>query len=124
GLIPRAPGLRKGLKHTANKVMIDMIQSGEHVGSKKSPLIYPSPDSEKFELVDGLRVPTLSTLIEFKLVSGTWGRRMKDHVDVQELIKANRLDESFGETILEELRPKFIELLEMTKEEVDPETGL
>lgn len=101
-----------------------MIQSGEHVGSKKSPLIYPSPESEKFETVDGLRVPTLATLIEFKLVSGTWGRRMKDHVDVQELIKANNLDESFAEDILDDLRPKFLELLEMTQEEVDPETGL
>jgi hypothetical protein len=124
GLVPRAPGLRKGLKHAANKVLIDLIQSGEHVGSKKSPLLYPSPHSEKFESIDGLRVPTLPTLMEFKLASGTWGKRLKDHVDVQELIKANKLDESFAEKILEELRPKFLELLEMTEEEVDPETGL
>lgn len=124
GLVPRAKGLRKGLKHAANKVSIDLIQSGEHVGSKQSPILYPSPHSDQFENISGIRVPTLPTLIEFKLASGTWGRRMKDHVDVQELIKANKLTVSFAQLLLEDLRPKYLELLDMTREEVDPETGL
>ena len=124
GLVPRAKGLRKGLRHAANKVSIDLIQSGEHVGSKQSPILYPSPHSDQFENISGVRVPTLPTLIEFKLASGTWGRRMKDHVDVQELIKANKLTESFAQLLLESLRPKYLELLDMAREEVDPETGL
>ncbi len=124
GLVLRTPGLRKGLRHTGYRVAVDIIQSGEHAGAKGSPYVYPPPDSDAFEERDGVRVPTLATLLTIKLVSGVWGKRLKDLGDVAELAKINRLDESFAERLIPEVRQKYLEILATTREEVDPETGL
>lgn len=125
GYALRAAGLRKSLRNTRFKVNVDFIQSGEHAGSASSPYVYPDPRSDAFvDDPSGLRIPKLSTLLVIKLVSGLWGRRLKDLADVQELIKANKLDESFSIELIPEVQEKYRELLEMSREEVDPETGL
>src|SRR3989304_7992230 len=85
GIVPRGPGLRKRLRETEHVVNIDVITSGEHAGSQDSPVVYPPPDSEAFVEVEGLRYPTLESLIAFKIASGVWGHRDRDLVGVQRL---------------------------------------
>lgn len=121
GILPRAQGLRKKLRDTAHKVNIDVIQEGEHAGSDASPLVYPHPLSDAFADEGGLRVATLEKLIEFKLVSGVWGRRLGDLADVIRLVKANHLDESFAGNLIPEVRTKYLELLEQSRKEIEPE---
>ncbi len=121
GILPRGPGLRKKLRQTQFKVNIDVVISGEHAGSKESPTVFPLPDSEAFSERDGLRVVTLEKLVELKIASGVWGHRQKDLGDVQEIIHANGLSESFAEKLPPLLRPKFLELLEHSRRELDLE---
>lgn len=118
GLIPRAAGLRKKLRDTVHKVNIDVITAGEHAGASDSPLVYPHPEDAAFSLVDqGLRYATLETMVAVKLTSGTWGKRGQDLVDVERLIKANRLDESFTERLIEPLKELFRARLRASREE-------
>lgn len=111
GFATRGPGLRKSLRETAHQVDIDVVTAGEHAGSPESPVEYPSPDSAAFVEVGGLRLPTLETLVEFKIASGVWGHRVRDLADVQSLIHANRLTEAFAERLAPALREKFLDLL-------------
>ena len=118
GINPRGAGLRKSLKNTVYKVDIDVITEGEHAGSTQSPLVYPNPHSDAFVEEDGLYLPKLEKLIDFKLVSGTWGHRLRDFGDVQRLIQGNKLDESFAEKLIPEVRGKYLELLGEARKEV------
>lgn len=119
GLVPRAKGLRKKLRETEHHVEIDVITSGEHAGSGESPVVYPDPSGKGFKLFEGRRVPELSLLVGFKLASGLWGNRPQDLGDVFQLIKSNRLSRAFARKLPEELRPKFLELLENVRHEKD-----
>jgi len=111
GLALRGPGLRKSLRETEHEVNIDVVISGEHAGSPRSPVVYPPPDSAAFVDVAGLRLPTLESLIEFKIASGVWGHRTQDLADVQRLIRTNGLEEPFAERLPPPLRQKFLDLL-------------
>ncbi len=122
GLVPRAAGLRKKLRNTIHQVDVDVIQSGEHAGAADSPVVYPDPTSAAFGTeVDGVRYATLESLVTFKIGSGVWGRRPRDLADVIELVKANSLDEGWGERLQPELRAKFVELVEASRLERDIE---
>lgn len=121
GIVPRHPGLRKRLRETEHVVNIDVIISGEHAGSQDSPVIYPPPDSDAFVEVDGLRYPTLESLITFKIASGVWGRRAQDLVDVQKLIPLNGLDEGLAERLPPALRQRYLDLLRESRLEVELE---
>lgn len=111
GLAFRAPGLRKSLRDPEYEVNIDVVTSGEHAGSPESPVVYPLPDSSAFMDVGGLKLPTLESLIEFKIASGIWGHRTQDLADVQRLIRVHNLQESFSERLTSALRQKFLDLL-------------
>lgn len=111
GIVPRGPGLRKRLRETEHAVNIDVITSGEHAGSQDSPVTYPPPDSDAFVEVDGLRYPTLESLITFKIASGVWGHRPHDLADVHRLIRINGLAEEFGDRLHPLLREKFLDLV-------------
>jgi len=121
GLVPRASGLRKKLRQPQFKVNIDIVISGEHAGSDESPTVYPSPDSDAFVDREGIRVATLERLVEFKIASGIWGHRAMDLGDVQRLIQANKLTESFAINLPEPLREKFLEILAESRLERDIE---
>ncbi len=121
GIVPRGPGLRKRLRETEHVVNIDVITSGEHAGSQDSPIVYPPPDSAAFVESDGIRYPTLESLISFKLASGVWGNRTHDLGDVQRLIRLQALDEAFADRLHPELRPTFLELLAKARLERDSE---
>ncbi len=111
GIVPRGPGLRKSLREAEHEVNIDIVTSGEHAGSSESPVVYPPPDSSAFMDVAGLRLPTLSAIIEFKIASGVWGHRTQDLADVQRLIRTNGLAEPFAERLPPPLRQTFLDLL-------------
>ena len=121
GIVPRGPGLRKRLRETEHVVNIDVITSGEHAGSQDSPVVYPPPDSDAFVEVEGLRYPTLESLITFKIASGVWGSRTHDLGDVQRLIRLQGLDEAFGDRLHPALRPTFLDLLNKARLEREPE---
>lgn len=121
GLLPRAPGLRKKLRQTQFKVNVDVVTAGDHAGSEDSPTIFPDPESEAFVERDGIRVATLEKLIELKIASGIWGHRDQDLVDVQKLIQANGLAESFADKLPVALQSRFLELLERSRRERDIE---
>jgi len=121
GLLPRAPGLRKKLRQTQYKVNIDVIAAGENAGSNESPILFPSPEGEGFIEREGIRVASLETLIALKLTSGVWASRLKDLADVQELIRANGLDEGFANRLPPPLRPAFQDLLDRLRRERDIE---
>ncbi len=111
GLVVRGPGLRRSFRDPELEVEVDVIISGEHAGSEESPVVYPDPASAAFTERDGLRMPTLAALIEFKIASGVWGHRQRDFGDVQGLIAANGLAESFAASLLPELRERYLALL-------------
>jgi hypothetical protein len=122
GLVPRAAGLRKKLRESKHQVDIDVIQSGEPAGAAGSPVRYPGPLSPAFsEAPDGIRYPTLASLIAFKIASGVWGKRLRDLADVQQLIKAAGLDEDYEPELPEELRSRFRDLVKASREERDIE---
>lgn len=113
----RGPTLRKSFREPTRRVNVDVIVAGEHAGSAQSPIVFPPPNSDSFVTKEGIRFPTLPLLIELKLASGIWGKRLKDFGDVQELIKANALDESFAGKLRPEVRPRFLEILELSRGE-------
>lgn len=117
GYLPRSRGLRKSLRETEHAVNIDVIQTGEHAGSQESPFVYPHPSSDAFVEIDGVRYPTLEKLIEMKLVSGTWGRRLRDLGDVIELIKLNSLGDAFADRLIPEVRAKYAEMMDYVRNE-------
>jgi hypothetical protein len=115
GLALRAPGLRKSLRETEHEVNLDVITAGEHAGSPESPVVYPSPDSDAFVEIAGLRLPTLESLIVFKIASGVWGHRTQDLADVQRLIRLNDLQDAFAERLPQPLRDRFFALLQESR---------
>lgn len=121
GINPRAAGLRKKLRDSEYEVNIDVITTGEHAGAKGSPVVYPDPRADCFVEHEGVRYPTLEKLIEFKLASHIWGSRAQDFADVVRLIQANKLGAAFSEKLLPDLRPKFLEALDMSRREKDIE---
>jgi hypothetical protein len=123
GFVARAPGLRKKLRDTVHGVNLDVIQTGEHAGAPASPVVYPDPQSSGFVAIgaDGIAYATLPALIAFKLASGRWGNRPRDLADVQELVKANRLEEGFAEQLPEAVREAFVERVRASRIERDIE---
>lgn len=121
GLVPRARGLRKGLRHSEFHVNVDIIQAGEKAGSNESPVAFPDPSSDAFVDAGGIRIPSLALLIQLKLASGIWGHRLRDLADVASLIRANGLDETMADRLAPEVRPKYHEVLAEARREVDRE---
>lgn len=117
GLTTRFAGARKSLRETGHNVRIDVITAGENAGSNESPVLFPAPASRSFVTREGMRVPTLATLVTLKLASGLWGQRSKDFGDVAELIKANALTKRFATKLPTALRARFLEELERTQGE-------
>lgn len=111
GLTPRFAGARKGLRETAHGVNVDVITAGEPAGGAGSPVMYPEPATAAFVERDGLRIPTLATLIGFKLASGIHGSRSRDIGDVEELIKVNGCAEDLAASLPAPLRAPYLEAL-------------
>jgi hypothetical protein len=111
GYRPAFEGSTRKFRTVQENVPIEVITSGEYPGDGlPKPVQFPDPN-ESFVVIDGVRTITLEKLIELKLASGmTAPDRLKDLADVQELIKAKSLDESFAERLDSSVRGRFLEL--------------
>jgi len=97
----------KNLRDAHNGVKIDFIISGQFPGDgKPGPVPFPVP-SDASEVQDGVRVVTLSKLVELKLASGQAPHRLKDLGDVQELILHFKLPLDYAEQLDPSLRDAY-----------------
>lgn len=111
GYVPPIAG-SKNLRDVATTVRIEFLVAGQFPGDGKAkPVAFPDPATVSVE-IDGVRYLKLQTLVELKLASGITGGvdRMKDLVDVVELIKLHQLPKSFANDLNEYVRPKYEEL--------------
>jgi hypothetical protein len=109
GYVPPFAG-SKNLRDAETGVRIDFIVAGGYPGDgKPKPISFPDP-STTFEVIDGIRVVGLAKLIELKLASGTATGRLKDHADVQELIKALGLSQTMADSLDLSVRDIYLKL--------------
>jgi hypothetical protein len=111
GYVPPFAG-SKNLRDVATTVRIEFLVSGQFPGDgKPKPVAFPNPASASIE-IDGIKYLSLPALIELKLASGMTGGvdRMKDLVDVVELIKLLDLPRDFANKINDYVHPKYDEL--------------
>ena len=108
--LPRRP---RRFVDRANRVMIDFLVTGMFPGSGlPGPIAYPEPRQVR-QKIQKTWVIDLSTLVQLKLAA----RRWKDFADVVELIRHNKLDESFAEGLDRSVRNDYIECLEEKRRE-------
>jgi hypothetical protein len=106
---PRFNGAKKKLFWNDPKVKVDVIFSGEHAGSEKGD-VYPQPYKID-DVIDGIPVIDLKSLIRFKLTSGLYGEdRISDFGDVQRLVKINKLPKNLADTFPDAEKAKYLEL--------------
>jgi hypothetical protein len=112
----------KNLRDADTGVRIEFLVAGEYPGDgKPKPVAFPDPAAVGVER-DGVRYLSLPKLIELKLASGlTNPLRLKDIVDVQELIRLLKLPSDFADQLDPSVRGKFLELWTVIQE--NPETA-
>jgi hypothetical protein len=110
GYLPPYPR-SKHLRDTELGVKIEFLITGDYPGDgKPKPVAFPDPTAVA-AIHEGINYLNLATLIELKLASGlTNPDRMKDLVDVLELIKILALPRDFVQQLAPFVQPKFIEL--------------
>jgi len=111
----------KQLRDTESKVRIEFLTTGAFPGDgQPKPVAFPDP-RDAAEEREGLKVLRLDRLIELKLASGMSApHRMRDLVDVQELIRAAQLPRELATQLDPSVREKFLELWELANH---PPTG-
>jgi hypothetical protein len=120
GYLPPFPG-SKHLKETSSGVRIEFLVTGQFPGDgKPKPVAFPDPALEVVD-IDGIKVLNLSKIIDLKLASGLSNeRRMKDIVDVQELIEALNLSREFADQLDPSVQEKYLDLHRIVTEVPDP----
>jgi hypothetical protein len=110
GYVPPFEGSRN-LRDTEAGVRIKFLVSGQFPGDgKPKPVAFPLPDDVGVE-IGGIRFLQLPRLIELKLASGlTNPRRLRDLVDVQELIDTLKLPENLEQQLDPFVQEKYREL--------------
>jgi hypothetical protein len=111
GYRPAFEGASKQFRSTSENIRVEIITSGEYPGDgRPKPVRFPDPVDASTE-IDGIQTITLEKLVELKLASGmTAPHRLRDLADVQELIKARKLEADFALRLDSSVREKFIEL--------------
>lgn len=111
GYVGTHPGATRSFRDAESGVRIEVLVTGEFPGDGKAkPVAFPDPAAASTD-VDGLRVLTLPRIVELKLASGmTAPHRLRDLADVQEIIKARRLDERFAAELDASVRTAYLEL--------------
>jgi hypothetical protein len=111
----------KQLRDAESKVRIEFLTSGGYPGDgKPKPIAFPDPRGAAEER-EGFNILRLERLVELKLASGISApHRMRDLVDVQELVRAAAIPKSFSEKLDPSVREKFLELWELANH---PPTG-
>jgi len=103
----------------ATQVTIDILVAGDVAGCSDKQQQVRIPDPSEGRPVDGMLVPSLARLIELKLV--TW--RYMDWADVIELIRSNRLDETFADQLHPVARSAYVHCFDrmVDKDRYNPE---
>jgi hypothetical protein len=97
----------KNLRDAQNGVKIDFIISGQYPGEgKPGPVAFPVPCDVSI-VQDGVRVVSLSKLVELKLASGQAAHRLSDLGDVQQMIVHFQLPQEFADQLDPSLREVF-----------------
>lgn len=111
GYAPAFRGATRAFRDVETGVRIEFLVAHEYPGDGKPKAVaFPDPSAHAIE-VEGIRILELPRLIELKLASGmTAPDRLRDLADVQELIRAEKLDESFAQKLDPSVREKFVEL--------------
>jgi hypothetical protein len=101
----------KHLRDTEHGVKIEFLVAGDYPGDgKPKPVAFPSPSGHTIEK-NGIQYINLETLIELKLASGLSNPdRMKDLVDVLEVIKTLNLSAEYSKKLNVYVRAKYLEL--------------
>lgn len=96
-----------------SEVAIDVLIAGKIAGSRSRNSSVRFPNPSEAELHRDLRTVSLARLIELKLV--TW--RYKDWGDVVELIRRNKLTESFADKLDQVVRTAYGECCDQANDE-------
>jgi hypothetical protein len=107
------PGFSRRFADRKNQRGVDVLLAGLYPGSgKRGPIAFPNPNDFIHEF-NSVRYIDLVNLIQLKLCA----RRHRDFADVVELIRYNRLDESFAKRLHSSVRRDFVECLEEKRRE-------
>jgi hypothetical protein len=112
GYVGTHPGAARSFRDVESGVRIEVLVSGEFPGDGRPKAVsFPDPAVAAVE-VEGVRILDLRRLVELKLASGISApHRLRDLADVQEIIKARRLDEAFAGRLDGSVREAYLELL-------------
>jgi hypothetical protein len=120
GYVERSPGSRS-VRDTETGVSIDFLIAGEYPGDGRPKSVrFPDPlVIDKSD--DPFRVLDLRTLVELKLASGLSAPdRLQDLADVVALVRANALQESFGNRLDPSVQQKYRELWQAAQRPAGP----
>lgn len=114
GYVLAFTGATKAFRDAQTQVKVEVLTTGEFPGDgKPKPVSFPDPAVVTVQR-DGYRIILLEKLIELKLASGlTAPHRMKDLVDVQELIAALELPVELADQLDASVRAEYRRLWEL-----------
>ena len=120
GYVLAFAGAPKTFRNAETQVKVEVITAGEYPGDgKPKPVVFPDPATARYDR-DGYWIVTLEKLIELKLASGLSApHRMKDLVDVQELISVLQLPLELEERLDESVRAEYQRLWRLAHYEDD-----
>jgi len=100
----------QGIRDDEFGVRIELMITGHYPGNDEpKPISFPDP-LDAFELFDGVKVVTRSTIIELKLAAGIGSlSRLRDIADVQDFIKHAYLPREIAADLHPYVREKYIE---------------
>jgi hypothetical protein len=121
GYVPAFPGAAKVFRDTETGVRVEFITSGEYPGDGRSTAVsFPEPEASAVE-IGGIPAITLEKLVELKLASGMSAPgRLRDLADVQDLIRALALPESFSERLDASVQERYRELWQAVQDDAEP----
>jgi hypothetical protein len=124
GYLPAFSGARKHYKDTVNGVRIDVLVTGEYPGDgKPKPVVFPDPEGSH-QIIDGVKVLTLTKLIDLKLASGLSApHRISDLGDVQKLIEAVSLPRELAQSLDASVRAEYTRLWDATQKAKEENLG-
>ena len=112
GFEPVAGRSRRFVDRTTG-IHFDFLVTGLFPGSgAPGPIAYPDPATVA-QNIDDLQIVDLPTLVQLKLAA----RRHQDFADVVNLIRANELDETFGQQLHPSVQADYVACLEEKRRE-------